>query len=78
MFNCLFSDFDTRIITKRQYLKPNKLLAELFPKAVAHATKKLYSNYPIILIRVIMSHLYDMLEHKIPTIFIIKFMRNLP
>lgn len=73
MLNRLFSNFNTRIISKWQYFKPDKLLTELFSKTVAHITEELNSNNPIVLVGVIMCHLYDMLEYIISSIFISEF-----
>lgn len=76
MFNSLFSNFNTRIITKWQNLQPNKLFTKLLAEAVTHVTKELDSNNTIILIGVIMCHFDNMFENIVSSIFISKFMRN--
>ena len=71
MLDRLLPHLDARVIPEGEHLQADELFAKLFAETLAHAAEQLHRHYPIILVGIVMGHFDDMLEDKIPPVFIV-------
>ena len=73
-----FAHLEADVFTQRQHLQADKLFAQIFAEALAHAAEELDCHDAVVFVVVVVGHFDDMFEDEVAPIFVIEFVGQEP